>query len=76
MRDCDEYLTHDSGLSLGQPRLSGVGPVLRDGEGVLQRSGGNPSAQDHEPHWTTRLEPHSSLEGADEWYHHEDRWVQ
>ena len=35
--NCGGYLTHDSGLGLGQPHLSGVGPMFRDGESVLQR---------------------------------------
>jgi len=30
------YLSHNSSLGLGQPRLSGVGPMFRDDESVLQ----------------------------------------
>ena len=37
IENCGGHLTHDSGLSLSQPRLSGVGPMIRDGERVLQR---------------------------------------
>ena len=35
--NCGGYLTHNSGLSLGEPRLSGVGPMFQDDESVLQR---------------------------------------
>ena len=37
IENCGGYLTHDSGLGLVQPRLSGVGSMFRDGESVLQR---------------------------------------
>ena len=36
-KNCGGHLTHDSSLGLGQPRLSGVGPMFRDGESILQR---------------------------------------
>ena len=35
MENCGGYLTHNSSLGLGQPRLSGVGPMFRDNENVL-----------------------------------------